>query len=65
MFDELFDWLNDLPFEEQQLFLKAFEKLKGDYEEYKLLNRKSALEELKRVVISLKNDIDNNNQKVK
>ena len=65
MFDVLFDWLNDLPFEEQQLFLKAFEELKDDYEGYKLLNRKSALEELKRVVISLKNDIDNNKQKVK
>lgn len=65
MFESLYDWLNELPFEEQKLFLEIHEELMDDYEGYKLLGRKEALEELRRVVVALKSDIYNNKRKVK
>lgn len=59
MFDELFNDLNDLPYDEQQLLLKINELiLKAYSDKNKSFGRKEAISMLKGVLNDIQNSID-------
>lgn len=59
MFDDLFNDLNDLPYDEQQLFLKINELiLKAYSDKNKSFGRKEAISMLKGILNDIQNSID-------
>ena len=66
MFDDLFDELNNLPFEEQQLFLKMNQLILRVYSSKTIsVGREGAIEMLKGVLGNIHNSIDDDNKKTK
>lgn len=66
MFDDLFDELNNLPFEEQQLFLKMNQLILRVYSsKTNSVGREGAIEMLKGVLGNIHNSIDDDNKKTK